>query len=105
MCISLLGDGIFLVATAWQVYDLSNAPTALSLVAISMTVPMIAFLLLGRVVSDRFDRRQIILATDLVRGAAVGVMALLALAGTLQQHYRFAWKAAVSRRASSGDHG
>ena len=84
MCVSLLGDGIFLVATAWQVYELSNAPTALSLVAISMTVPMIAFLLLGGVVSDRFDRRQIILATDLVRGAAVAVMALLALTGTLQ---------------------
>ena len=26
MCVSLLGDGIFLVAMAWQVYALSNAP-------------------------------------------------------------------------------
>ena len=32
MCVSLLGDGVFLVAMAWQVYALSNAPTALSLV-------------------------------------------------------------------------
>ena len=45
MCISLMGDGIFLVAMAWQVYALSNAPTALSLVGIAMTVPTIMFLL------------------------------------------------------------
>ena len=30
MSVSLLGDGLFLVALAWQVYALSNAPTALA---------------------------------------------------------------------------
>src|SRR4051794_20052017 len=65
MCVSLLGDGIVLVAMAWQVYALSDAPTALSLVGIAMTVPTIAFLLLGGVVSDRFDRRRVMLAADL----------------------------------------
>ena len=49
MCVSLLGDGIFVVAMAWQVYALSNAPTALALVGITMTVPTIALLLLGGV--------------------------------------------------------
>ena len=29
MCVSLLGDGVFIVALAWQVYALSNTPTAL----------------------------------------------------------------------------
>src|SRR4051794_41554918 len=53
MCVSLMGDGIFLVAMAWQVYALSNAPTALSLVGIAMTVPTIMFLLIGGVVSGR----------------------------------------------------
>ena len=84
MCVSLLGDGIFLVAMAWQVYALSNAPSALALVGIAMTLPTIACLLLGGVVSDRFDRRRVILATDVVRGLAVGVIAVLALAGALQ---------------------
>ncbi len=41
MCVSLLGDGAFLVAVAWQVYELSNTPTALSVVGIAMTVPTI----------------------------------------------------------------
>jgi MFS family permease len=84
MCVSLLGDGIFLVAMAWQVYALSNAPTALALVGITMTVPTIAFLLLGGVISDRLDRRRIMLASDLVRGVAVGLLALLSLTGALE---------------------
>jgi hypothetical protein len=31
--VSLLGDGIYLVAIAWLVYDISNEPGALALVA------------------------------------------------------------------------
>ena len=61
MTVSLLGDGVFLVALAWQAYTLSNAPTALSVVGIAMTVPTIVLLLSGGVVSDRFDRRRVML--------------------------------------------
>ena len=39
MCVSLTGDGVFLIAMAWQVYALSNAPTALAMVGVAMTVP------------------------------------------------------------------
>src|SRR6202008_4552620 len=84
MCVSLMGDGIFLVAMAWQVYALSKAPTALALVGIAMTLPTIAFLLLGGVVSDRLDRRRVMLAADVARGIAVAVMALLSLTGLLE---------------------
>jgi DHA3 family tetracycline resistance protein-like MFS transporter len=83
MCVSLLGDGVFMVAMAWQVYALSDAPTALSLVGIAMTLPTIAFLLLGGVVSDRLDRRRVLLAADVVRGVSVGALALLSLLGVL----------------------
>ena len=64
MTVSLFGDGIFLVAMAWQVYELWNAPAALSVVGIAMTVPTIACLLPGGVVSDRLDRRTVMLAAD-----------------------------------------
>src|SRR4051794_14139820 len=83
MCISLLGDGMFMVAMAWQVYALSNAPTALSLVGFAMAVPTIALLLFGGVVCDRVDRRRVMLAADVTRGLAVGVLALLSLTGAL----------------------
>jgi DHA3 family tetracycline resistance protein-like MFS transporter len=84
MCVSLLGDGAFLVALAWQVYALSDTATAMSLVGIAMTVPTIVFLLVGGVASDRLDRRRVMLASDLVRGGAVGLLAVLSLTGALE---------------------
>lgn len=84
MCVSLLGDGAFLVAMAWQVYTLSGTPTALAFVGIAMSVPTILLLLVGGVVSDRFDRRRIMLAADVTRGVTVAALALLSLTGTLE---------------------
>ena len=84
MSVSLLGDGLFIIAMAWQVYALSNVPTALAVVGIAMTVPTVAFLLIGGVVSDRFDRRRVMLAADVVRALAVGAIAALSLTGSLE---------------------
>ena len=83
-CISLLGDGAFLVALAWQTYTISDAPTALSLLGIAMTVPLLTLLLLGGVVSDRHDRRRVMLFADLVRAALLTLLAALALGGELR---------------------
>src|SRR5205823_11541824 len=84
MTISLLGDGVFLVAVVWEAYVLWNAPAALSIVGIGMTLPMIAFLLPGGVLTDRLDRRLVMLAADAVRAAAVALLAALAFAGALR---------------------
>ena len=84
MTVSLVGDGIFLVAMAWQVYSVWNAPAALSMVGIAMTVPTIVCLLPGGVVSDRLSRRAIMLAADAVRAAAIAVLAVLSLTGRIQ---------------------
>jgi MFS family permease len=84
MAVSLVGDGIFLVATAWESYALWNAPAALSIVGIAMTVPTVLFLLLGGVVSDRYDRRLVMIAADVLRAAAVGALASLVLAGEVR---------------------
>jgi len=65
--ISLLGDGFFFVALAWQVYEISNVPTALSLVGLAWTLPLVLFVLLGGVFSDRYDRRWLMVGADLVR--------------------------------------
>jgi MFS family permease len=83
MTISLIGDGIFLVAMAWQAYELWNAPAALSILGIGMTVPTIAFLLPAGVLSDRLDRRLIMLSADVGRALVVAVLAGLSLAGVL----------------------
>ncbi|MDX6508224.1 MAG: hypothetical protein QOG06_2868 [Gaiellaceae bacterium] len=84
MAVSLVGDGIFLIAIAWETYVLWNAPTALSIVGIGMTVPTVAFLMLGGVLSDRHDRRLLMLWADVVRAAAVACIAALVFAHALQ---------------------
>ena len=70
--VSMFGDGIYLVAIAWQVYELSNAPTALSIVGVAWTLPMVLFLLVGGVMGDRFDRRRLMIAADTLRALAIG---------------------------------
>jgi MFS family permease len=84
MTVSLLGDGIFVVAEAWQVYDLDNDPVALSIVGTAWTLGMVAFLLTGGVVTDRVDRRRVLIAADLVRAAAVVAMGALSLTGAIE---------------------
>jgi Transmembrane secretion effector len=84
MSISLLGDGLFLVALAWQVYALSDAPTALASVGIAMTIPTIVCLLLGGAVSDRYDRRLVMLCADAVRALGLGILAALSVSGSLR---------------------
>jgi len=84
MAVSLLGDGIFLIAIAWESYSLWNAPAALSIVGIGMAVPTVLFLLAGGIVSDRYDRRLVMMWADGVRAVAVAVLAVLVIAGSLQ---------------------
>jgi MFS family permease len=83
MSVSLLGDGLFLVALAWQVYTMSDAPTALATVGIAMTIPTITCLLVGGAVSDRFDRRLVMLTADIVRAIVLGALAALTIVGAL----------------------
>ena len=84
MCVSLLGDGAFIVALAWQVYQLSDAPTAMGMVGIAMTVPTIVFLLVGGALSDRLNRRRLMLAADIARLLAAAALAVLGLTGALE---------------------
>jgi DHA3 family tetracycline resistance protein-like MFS transporter len=84
IAISLVGDGIFLVAVAWEAYVLWNSPAALALVGIGMTIPTVLFLLPGGVLSDRHDRRRMMIAADTLRGVAVTALAVLALTSALQ---------------------
>jgi DHA3 family tetracycline resistance protein-like MFS transporter len=79
MTVSLLGDGIFLVAMAWEAYALWNAPAALSILGIGMTLPTIAFLLPAGMLSDRVDRRLVMLWADFGRALVIGVLAVLSL--------------------------
>jgi DHA3 family tetracycline resistance protein-like MFS transporter len=84
MTVSLLGDGITTIALAWQAYELSNAPTAFSMVGFAMTVPHVILLLVGGAVSDRFDRRKVMIGADALRMLAVLTLGVLSVSGVIQ---------------------
>jgi DHA3 family tetracycline resistance protein-like MFS transporter len=84
MTVSLLGDGIYTVAVAWQVYQLSNRPSALALVGLSWTAGLVLFILLAGVLSDRLDRRRVMIGADLLRAAVQLGIGALALTHSLE---------------------
>jgi DHA3 family tetracycline resistance protein-like MFS transporter len=84
MTVSFLGDGLYTVAIAWQVYALSNAPTALAVVGVAWMVPQVLLLLIGGAISDRFERRLVLMLSDGIRGAAIAAIGVLSVTGTLK---------------------
>jgi MFS family permease len=88
--VSHIGDGFFLVAIAWQVFDLWNVPTALGVVGAAETVPLVAFVLVGGVVTDRFERRLVLIASSALRGTCVAVLGVLAITHAIELWHIFA---------------
>jgi DHA3 family tetracycline resistance protein-like MFS transporter len=84
MTVSMLGDGVYMVALAWEVYRLSNVPTALAYVGVASTAPQVVLLVLGGLLTDRVERRRLMIAADLLRMAAIGAAAILLFAGELR---------------------
>ena len=82
--VSLIGDGIYLVAIALQVYELSDRPSALALVGLAWTGPMVLVLIFSGVLSDRLERRRLLIVADAIRCAAIGAMGVLSLAGVVR---------------------
>jgi MFS family permease len=69
--VSLLGDWFNLVATATLVQQLTGSSAQVGLLfALRMLAPFLVSPFAG-VVADRFDRRRVLIATDLLRAAVV----------------------------------
>lgn len=79
---SLLGAAMVPVALTFAVLDQGHGTADVGYVLAAETVPLVALLLLGGVVADRFPRRASMLGADLVRFVSEGVLAVLLLTGT-----------------------
>lgn len=84
LVVSLLGDGIFLVAVAWEAYRIDDRPSALAGVGLATSAPQVILLLFGGAVSDRLPRRKVLIAADAARALAVGGLTLAASLGQLR---------------------
>ena len=83
MLVSFIGDGIYLAAIAWEVYRLSNVPSALAAVGVAWSIPQTLVLLFSGVLSDRAARRRVMIAGDAIRGFAIGAIGMLTVTGAV----------------------
>jgi hypothetical protein len=83
LTVSFIGDGIYIIAIAWQTYDLSNSPSSLAAVGIAWSLPQVVLLLASGVLSDRLDRRHLMIAGDVIRGLAIASIGVLSIMGEL----------------------
>jgi hypothetical protein len=80
---SVIGDYLVMVALALFVIARTGSATDLGFVLAAKALPLIAFLLLGGVWADRLPRHRVMIATDLLRFALHGLLAVLIFAGTV----------------------
>jgi MFS family permease len=83
MTFSLFGDFFFTVALAWETYNLSNSTKAYGVISAAYLAPTVLFLVFGGVLTDRIERRRMMIAADVLRAAAIGVAGVLAVTGHL----------------------
>ena len=77
--ISNLGDGVGAIAYPWLASAVTRNAFLIALIAVAQRLPWLVFSLPAGVITDRLDRRKIIVSMDLARAAITGVVALIVL--------------------------
>ena len=78
--ISNLGDGVSAIAYPWLASAVTRSPILIAAAGFASRLPWLIFTLHAGVITDRFDRRKLIVGMDFFRGlltVAVGVIVLL----------------------------
>jgi MFS family permease len=89
--VSSIGDWLYLVALLIVVYQESRDPVLLGIVGAARVLPYVILSIPAGIVADRYDRRLILLVTDLARGAI-----MLALAWLVATHAPIVWIVVLS---------
>jgi MFS family permease len=80
--VSLIGDAAFLTALSWKTTTVAGSGK-LGLVLAVEGAGLLATLLIGGALADRYERRRLMIISDLWRFAAVGMLAVLDATGHL----------------------
>jgi len=75
--VSLAGTWMQQIAMSWLAYRLTNSALVLGMVGFASQIPILLFGSIMGVVTDRFDRRRILLATQTLAALQATVLALL----------------------------
>ena len=75
--ISAIGDWLYGVSLVVYIYERTHSAGWVAAVTIVRLVPYVLFGALGGVVADRYERRNVMLACDLIRAGLMFALALL----------------------------
>jgi MFS family permease len=79
--VSGIGDWLYLVAVLVVVYADSGSPVLLGIVGAARILPYVLLSVPAGIVADRFDRRMVLLVTDVARGILMLALVAAVLAG------------------------
>lgn len=80
---SNLADGVFFIALPLLAVRLTDSPVLVAGIAVAGRLPWLVFVLVAGALADRLDRRATMRNVQAFRVLAVGVMAAMAVTGTL----------------------
>ena len=78
-----VGDRLVFVALALYVTEIGT-PTDVGVVLAAHAIPLVACVMFGGVLADRLPRHRLMLATDVIRGAAHALLAVLIFTGAVE---------------------
>jgi MFS family permease len=81
--VSIFGDALTFVSLVWLTGELGGGPAEIGLLAACFTAPVILGGLVAGILLDRFDRRRLLIADNLIRGLAVLTIPVAAWLGVL----------------------
>lgn len=81
---SFLGSSMAPIALAFAVLDLSGSAASLGIVLAARSIPMVALMLIGGVVSDRFSRSQVLVISNTLTGLTQLIAATMLITGTAE---------------------
>jgi len=79
--ISNLGDGVGAIAFPWLASAVTRNPVLIALIAVAQRLPWLIFTLPAGVITDRLDRRRIMVWADVARASLVSLIAAVVLVG------------------------
>ena len=81
--VSLMGNAAFLVAIGWKTVSITGSAGSLGVVLMAEGIAMLATLLVGGALADRYERRRLMIISDLARLVVVAGLAVTDATGHL----------------------
>lgn len=93
---SVGGYQIFVFGQLWLVHELTGSPVYLGFVGLANALPAITLNLVGGVSADRFERKRLVVITQLVSATVVALLALITVLGAVEPWHVLVAAAVVS---------